>query len=99
MSTQLETTTPIESLATRGQRIRRSCASSSAARNELASVIYHDVQLTYDVPAWDMKFAVGARNVFGQNPPVSYSEFIGSFDSRTYDLPGIPPYLRLSKKF
>ncbi|WP_448243338.1 TonB-dependent receptor domain-containing protein [Pseudoxanthomonas mexicana] len=51
------------------------------------SVTYHDVQFGWKAP-WNAKVTVGARNVFGKEPPIlQYNSFAHSFDAG-YDLPG-----------
>lgn len=51
------------------------------------SVSYHDVQVGWKTP-WKGDISVGARNLFGKEPPVlQYNSFAHSFDAG-YDLPG-----------
>ncbi|MBD8524977.1 TonB-dependent receptor plug domain-containing protein [Pseudomarimonas arenosa] len=51
------------------------------------SVTYHDLQVGWNAP-WKAKISVGARNVFGKEPPIlQYNSFAHSFDAG-YDLPG-----------
>lgn len=54
--------------------------------NSVGSVVYHDLQIGWSAP-WDAKIAVGARNLFGKEPPVVSNAFAHSFDA-AYDLPG-----------
>jgi outer membrane receptor protein involved in Fe transport len=46
----------------------------------------HDLNLSWNAP-WDARISVGARNLFGKEPPVLYNSFAHSFDA-SYDLPG-----------
>lgn len=46
----------------------------------------HDLNLTWNAP-WDARIGVGARNLFGKEPPILYNSFAHSFDA-AYDLPG-----------
>ncbi len=51
------------------------------------STTYHDLQFGWRAP-WNAKISIGARNVFGKEPPVlQYNSFAHSFDAG-YDLPG-----------
>ncbi len=58
--------------------------------NRIGSVVYHDVQVGWRAP-WKAHLAIGARNVFGKEPPLTASSFASSFDA-SYDLPGGPFY-------
>ena len=56
-------------------------------KNYAGSVTYHDIQLGWKAP-WNAKLSVGARNVFGKEPPIlQYNSFAHSFDAG-YDIPG-----------
>jgi iron complex outermembrane receptor protein len=46
----------------------------------------HDLNLGWKAP-WDATISVGARNLFGKEPPILYNTFAHSFDA-SYDLPG-----------
>jgi iron complex outermembrane receptor protein len=46
----------------------------------------HDLNLGWKAP-WDAQVSIGARNLFGKEPPVLYNSFAHSFDA-AYDLPG-----------
>ena len=54
--------------------------------NRIGSRIYHDVQVGWKTP-WNGKVSVGARNLFGKDPPITRNSFAHSFDG-AYDLPG-----------
>ncbi|MEO8000880.1 MAG: TonB-dependent receptor [Arenimonas sp.] len=55
--------------------------------NHTGQYAVHDVQLGWKAP-WDAKIAIGARNVFGKEPPiVTNNTFAHSFDA-AYDIPG-----------
>ena len=66
--------------------------------NIMGSRVYHDVQVGWKTP-WNGKVAVGARNIFGRDPPITHSSFAGNFDG-SYDLPGGGYwYLQYNQKF
>jgi outer membrane receptor protein involved in Fe transport len=66
--------------------------------NIMGSRLYHDVQVGWKTP-WNGKIAVGARNIFGRDPPITHSSFAGNFDG-AYDLPGGGYwYLQYNQKF
>ena len=58
--------------------------------NRIGSVTYHDVQVGWKAP-WKAHISVGARNIFGKEPPITANSFASSFDA-SYDLPGGPFY-------
>ena len=66
--------------------------------NRIGSRIYHDLQVGFKTP-WNGKVAVGARNLFGKEPPRTFGSFAHSFDG-AYDLPGGGYfYLQYNQKF
>ncbi|MFZ5638513.1 MAG: TonB-dependent receptor plug domain-containing protein [Pseudomonadota bacterium] len=66
--------------------------------NIMGSRFYHDVQVGWKTP-WNGKIAVGARNLFGKEPPTTQNSFAHSFDG-AYDLPGGGFfYLQYNQKF
>ncbi len=66
--------------------------------NRIGSRIYHDVQVGFKTP-WNGKVALGARNLFGKDPPITRNSFAHSFDG-AYDLPGGGFfYLQYNQKF
>ncbi len=66
--------------------------------NRIPSATYHDVQVGWKTP-WNGKITVGARNVFGKEPPIVRGSFAHSFDG-AYDLPGGGFfYLQYNQKF
>jgi iron complex outermembrane recepter protein len=66
--------------------------------SEMGRTIYHDVQAGWKTP-WNGKVTVGARNLFGKEPPVTRNSFAHSFDG-AYDLPGGGFfYLQYNQKF
>jgi iron complex outermembrane recepter protein len=68
------------------------------SENRIPSATYHDVQIGWKAP-WNGKVTLGARNVFGKEPPLIYSSFAHSFDG-AYDLPGGGFfYLQYNQKF
>jgi len=58
--------------------------------NHVGAVTYHDVQVGWKAP-WKAHLSIGARNVFGKEPPLVNTTFAQSFDA-SYDLPGGPFY-------
>ena len=60
---------------------------------------YHDVQATYTLEQFKTIVAVGINNLLNEDPPVSYSAFANSYDPRTYDVPGMFPYARVTVNF
>jgi iron complex outermembrane receptor protein len=67
------------------------------AENQLDETWYFDVQGTWDAP-WNGRVTAGIRNVFDEDPPVSFSTFANSFDPQ-YDVPGRFWYMQYSQKF
>lgn len=68
------------------------------SENRIPSATYHDVQVGWKTP-WNGKVSLGARNVFGKEPPVILGTFAHSFDG-AYDLPGGGFfYLQYKQKF
>ncbi|MEQ1512069.1 MAG: TonB-dependent receptor [Lysobacteraceae bacterium] len=66
--------------------------------NRIPSATYHDVQVGWKAP-WNGKITLGARNVFGKEPPITRGSFAHSFDG-AYDLPGGGFfYLQYNQKF
>ena len=54
-------------------------------KNVLDATLYHDLRVVYRAP-WEGVFSVGARNIFGEEPPLTQNSFAHSFDG-AYDLP------------
>ncbi|MBM5812210.1 MAG: TonB-dependent receptor [Gammaproteobacteria bacterium] len=54
--------------------------------NFLRERLYHDLQVAWTTP-WEGVLTVGARNLFGTEPPKTQNSFAHSFDG-SYDLPG-----------
>ena len=74
------------------------CNSKGGTENRIGSRIYHDVQVGFKTP-WNGKVALGARNLFGKDPPITRNSFAHSFDG-AYDLPGGGFfYLQYNQKF
>lgn len=67
--------------------------------NKIGGVTYHDVQVSYFVPGWDTRVTFGINNLFDKEPPQSYQAFANTFDPTLYRIPGMFPYLRVSKTF
>lgn len=73
------------------------CSDPDNGRNKLKAATYHDVSVFWKTP-WKGRVTFGVNNLFGQNPPVSYSTFANSFDPQ-YEIPGRFLYLRYSQSF
>ncbi len=74
------------------------CNSQGGAENRIGSRVYHDVQVGFKTP-WNGKVSLGARNLFGKDPPITRNSFAHSFDG-AYDLPGGGFfYLQYNQKF
>ena len=58
--------------------------------NHIGAVVYDDVQVGWKAP-WKAHLSLGARNIFGKEPPLVASSFAQGFDA-SYDLPGGPFY-------
>ncbi len=58
--------------------------------NRIGAVVYNDVQIGWRAP-WKAHLTIGAKNVFGKEPPYTKGSFASSFDA-SYDLPGGPFY-------
>ncbi|WP_297803016.1 TonB-dependent receptor [Arenimonas sp. GDDSR-1] len=54
--------------------------------NRTGAYAVHDLNVSWKAP-WDATVSVGARNLFGKEPPILYNTFAHSFDA-SYDLPG-----------
>jgi len=67
--------------------------------NRLGSTVYNDASVSLAVPAIDCRFTLGANNLLGRNPPVSYSAHNLSFDPTTYDIPGRYVYARVTAQW
>ena len=68
------------------------------AENHIGARLYHDVQVGWKAP-WNARISVGARNLFGTEPPRVRNSFAQSFDG-AYDLPGGGFfYLNYNQKF
>ncbi len=68
------------------------------SENHIPAAVYHDMQVGWKTP-WNAKVTVGARNVFGKEPPRTVNSFAHSFDG-AYDLPGGGFfYLQYNQKF
>jgi iron complex outermembrane recepter protein len=68
-----------------------------APRNRVGAVTYVDLQAGWDAP-WKGHFALGVRNAFDRDPPVSYSAAANSFFP-DYDIPGRFFYASYRQKF
>jgi iron complex outermembrane receptor protein len=65
--------------------------------NHLDDVWYFDAQVTWDAP-WDGRITGGVRNLFDEDPPLSFSNFANSFDP-SYEVPGRFWYVSYNQKF
>jgi len=71
----------------------------SVGLHRLGTTIYHDIQGSYTVNAWNTTFSVGINNVFNKLPPVSYTAFANSYSPYFYRTPGRFVYGRISVRF
>ncbi|MBS0213688.1 MAG: TonB-dependent receptor [Proteobacteria bacterium] len=70
----------------------------SPGYNRLGAVTYHDIRVGWKAP-WKAHISIGARNVFGKEPPLANSAGQSSFDG-AYDLPGgAYYYMQYSQNF
>ncbi|MFA5940408.1 MAG: TonB-dependent receptor [Sinimarinibacterium sp.] len=69
------------------------------SKNELETIVYHNVQLNYEIPGWETKLTLGVINLLDQDPPISYTAFANSFPGTLYEAPGRQPYVKLQKRF
>jgi outer membrane receptor protein involved in Fe transport len=67
--------------------------------NRLGSTVYNDASVSYGIPVINSRLTLGANNLLGRNPPVSYSAHNLSFDPTTYDLPGRYLYARITAQW
>ncbi|MFK7956572.1 MAG: TonB-dependent receptor plug domain-containing protein [Lysobacterales bacterium] len=65
---------------------------------QLGSVTYHDLQVGYDLPAYNTELTVGVQNLTDKNPPLS-TQAAGNFYTNDYRTPGRYPYLRVAVAF
>ncbi len=66
--------------------LHTNCSGYDDGRSHTGSYAVHDLNLGWNAP-WDAKISIGARNLFGKEPPVLYNSFAHSFDA-SYDIPG-----------
>lgn len=62
------------------------CSDQANNLNFLGATTYHDLQGSWKTP-WKAVVSVGARNIFGKEPPLTANSFAHAFDA-SYDLPG-----------
>jgi iron complex outermembrane receptor protein len=65
--------------------------------NVMEETWYFDLQGTWDAP-WNGRITIGVRNLFDEDPPVSFSTAFNSFDPQ-YDVPGRFGYLQYAQRF
>jgi iron complex outermembrane recepter protein len=65
--------------------------------NQVPSVTYNDLQLTYNLP-WNGTIRLGANNLFDRDPPVIMGAFANSFDPH-YPIPGRYTYMQYTQRF
>ena len=68
-----------------------------APTNHFDNTWYFDAQVSWDSP-WNARITGGIRNLFDEDPPVSFSNFANSFDPN-YDVPGRFWYVQYNQKF
>lgn len=88
-----------ESLTALGLCSEPDYQNNAFSRTVLSSEFYTDLQLGYDIAAWQTEIRLGIRNLFGRNPPVSTNAVIDSYDPSIYDIPGRFLYVDLSSQF
>ncbi len=66
--------------------------------NEIGTTIYHDVQGSYTVAAWNTTFTMGIQNLFDKQPPISMTAFANS-TLPIYRVPGRFFYARVGIRF
>ena len=64
--------------------------------NDIAPVVYNDVQVTWTPARFDNRFdvSVGVNNLLNREPPKCYSCALNGFDATTYDIPGMFGYVK-----
>lgn len=67
--------------------------------NELGTTVYNDIQVTYDIDAWNTDVTLGVRNLFDKNPPISETAFANSYQPYYYRVPGRFIYARVGVRF
>jgi hypothetical protein len=67
--------------------------------NRLGSTVYNDASVSYGIPVINSRLTLGANNLLGRNPPVSYTAHNLSFDPTTYDVPGRYLYARITAQW
>ena len=72
---------------------------TGTSTNHLGATTYHNVQVSYNISDWDTRLTFGIQNIGDKAPPISTQSFANSFDPTTYEVPGMFPYLRISKTF
>lgn len=77
------------------------CDDPNAGTNRLHSVLYDDVQASYQLPIKRYKTTVsaGVNNVFDAGPPQCLSCSLNGYDASNYDLPGRFWYVEAAMKF
>ncbi len=70
-----------------------------AGLNKLGTTVYNDVEVTYDVDAWNTDLTFGIRNLFDKNPPISMTAFANSYQPYYYRVPGRFFYARVGVRF
>lgn len=67
-------------------------------QNHLGTVVYHDVQASYTLNAWNTTFTVGCNNIFNKNSPIS--RYYGYTEGALYyRIPGRFFYGRVTVRF
>lgn len=77
----------------------RDIANNAVNGGETASVVYHDLQLNYNLPGGKTSVGVGIDNVLDKMPPASAANNPINFDMYTYDTRGRYFYAKVSTKF
>lgn len=68
--------------------------------NELGTTVYHDIQGSYTISAWNATISMGIQNLFDKQPPIAVTaQNIASFLPSYYRIPGRFYYAKLSVNF
>ena len=63
------------------------------------SILYHDLQASFDLARYRANISFGVDNVFDTAPPASAANNPINFDIYTYDVRGRYFYTRIAAKF
>ncbi|MFT6732315.1 MAG: iron complex outermembrane receptor protein [Polaribacter sp.] len=78
---------------------RQLCSDEENGENKLASTVYHDMRVAYNLADYNTSVSFGVRNAFDKQPAVSYSAFANSFAPTLYQVPGVQWYAQIKHEF